>query len=116
MPTAATPLQGLAQRIQQQESELANLYKELESRNATLAKLARQKEELQAQLQQIESEMEAVGEASTSAPSAGATPAAQKKPAASMGTIKHVPGVSLPKLLVSIIQDVERPISTKELV
>src|SRR5438128_7438940 len=105
MPTVAIPLQDLAQRIQQQQAELAKPYKELESRNAHLAKLTRRKEELRTQLQQIETEIQMVEQTGRQAPSAAPAHTTQKKPAAAAPLAKPGQGISLPKLLVSIIQE-----------
>ena len=44
MPTGSVPFQDLAERIQQQEAELAKLRQELESRRGQLSELTRRKE------------------------------------------------------------------------
>jgi hypothetical protein len=119
MPTVTVPLETLAQRINQQEAELAKLRQELESRQAQLAKLTQRRDELQAELSEVEAQLQTVGDVAvrrTPAPAASPAKPTVAAPAASEASAKRGPGfVSLPKLLVDIVRRAQRPMTTKEL-
>lgn len=82
MKTTAVPLNHLAQRIAEQQSELENLRQEYEARQARLADLDSRKNALEAQLRQIEAEIQAVarGTKPLSAPRPTPTPATSATP------------------------------------
>jgi uncharacterized protein YhaN len=114
MPTVSVPFQDLAERIQQQEAELAKLRRELESRRSQLSELTRRKEELQAELAKVEKDIEAVGQASA----LQATVSAVRTPATTSGfkaATKPSDGVSLPTYLVQLVRQAKAPITAKEL-
>ena len=98
----AAPLENLAQRIAQQQSELETLRREYESRQAQLADLARRKEELQSQLQQVEAEMNAITQGSSAKAPPGPTQQA---------ALLH----TLPQVLVDIVGAASRPMRVKEI-
>ncbi len=114
MPTVSIPFQDLAQRIQQQEAELAKLRQELESRRGQLSALTRRKEELQAELAKVEKEIKAVGQADVLEPtvSAARTPATT---GGSKAATKPKKGMSLPTYLVQLVRQAKSPITAKEL-
>jgi hypothetical protein len=105
MPNAI-PFQGLADQIQQRETELARLRKELEAHQTHLAKLTRRKQELLADLEKIDREIAAV--VPSSPPGDAAVPSKTPSP---MPAEK----VSLPKFLIGLVEQAGRPITTKEL-
>jgi uncharacterized protein YhaN len=124
MPTVSVPLHDLAERIQQQEAELAKLRQELESRRGQLSELTRRKEELQAELAKVEKDIAVVGQASVLEP----TVSAAGRPRSTVGS-KRVPattsvskpatkpsnGLSLPSYLVELVRKAKGPITAKEL-
>jgi hypothetical protein len=110
MATTTIPLHDLAQRIQQQEAELAKLRKEHESRQVQLAQLTRRRGELQAQLEKIEAEIQTVGPGG--APER-VSPAATPKAKPALG--RRAGGISFPQFLADIVGEVKRPITTREL-
>jgi hypothetical protein len=114
MPTVSVPFQDLAERIQQQEAELAKLRQELESRRGRLSELTRRKEELQAELAKVEKDIGEVGQASVLEPTASAarTPVTA---GGSKATAKPSDGVSLPTYLVDLVRQAKGPITAKEL-
>ena len=114
MATATLSFQDLADRIQQQEAQLANLRQELESRQTHLSILTRRQGELQAELQQVEQEILAIAPPGTadSVPSAKVKSA---KLASSNASVKPEQGLSLPKYLVELVRQAKRPITAKEL-
>jgi uncharacterized protein YhaN len=114
MPTVSVPFQDLAERIQQQEAELAKLRQELESRRSQLSELTRRKEELQAELAKVEKDIEAVGQVSASQPkiSAARTPVITS---GSKATTKPSSEMSLPAYLVELVRQAKGPITAKEL-
>jgi len=77
MPDTTIPLADLTQQIAQRESELERLRQEYEARQGRLADLARHRDELQAQLSQVEADIQAVtgGLAPPTAPTTNAAPA-----------------------------------------
>src|ERR1022692_1949794 len=127
MPTATAtqPLQVLAQRISQHETELAQLRKEYETRQKQLTALARRKEQLQEQLEQVEAEIANVDHASAaSTPSAKPKPMSVSTPRAKPATGAHASNgaspttdkavserISLPKLLINLVQRASKPVS-----
>jgi len=136
--TARFPLHEIAQRINHHERELADLRKEYEARQTQLTALARRKEELEAQLKQIDAEISNVDQAttvasstskSTSTPSPKST-STSPPPFKSAAPKKRATGaspnngdakasgerISLPKLLVRLVQRAKKPVSIKELV
>ena len=134
MPTATAtlPLQSLADRISQREKELAILREELAAHEMQFTALAQRKEELLAQLKQVEEEMANVERTATAAaapPMSNPTPSASPKStststqraavAVSGGGAKSVTPserISLPKLLVSLVQRANKPVSINDLV
>jgi len=114
MPTVSVPFQDLAERIQQQEAELAKLRQELVSRRGQLSELTRRKDELQAELAKVEKDIEAVGQVSIPQPtiSAARTPIITS---GSKATAKPTAGVSLPTYLVELVRQAKGPITAKEL-
>ena len=115
MTRSTISLHDLAQRIDQQQAELAKLRQEYEARQAQLQKLMRRKEELQTQLQQVEAEIQGIGHGSKppeSKPAAGGTAA---KPAPTKPGTKPSGSVTLTQLLVQIVAQAGRPITIKEL-
>lgn len=123
MPTVSVPFQDLAERIQQQEAELAKLRQELESRRSQLSELTRRKEELIAELAKVEEDIAAIGQASISGPRVSAARApssrsSKRKPTqtdASKSATKPSDGVSLPAYLVELVRQAKGPITAKEL-
>jgi hypothetical protein len=112
MSTVAVPLQDLAQRIHQHEAELAQLRKAFEARQAQLERLTQRKETLEAQLREVEAEIRAAGSGTVPAPKP--TPIAAKPPApARMARLAG--GVSMPQLLVQLVQQANRPMTLKDL-
>jgi hypothetical protein len=103
MTTAIVPLADLAQRIAQQEAELTRLRQEYEARQAQLTDLTRRKKDLQAQLQQVEAEIQGFGPTTSRGPATPSAPCPAE-------------GVSLPRLLVSILEKASSPLTIKELV
>jgi len=114
MSTVSVPLQDLAERIQQQEAELAILRQELESRRRHLSELTRRKEELQAELAKVEKDIEAVAQAGVSEPKVPAvrTPVIT---GSSKANAKPVGEVSLPTYLVQLVRQANAPITVKAL-
>jgi hypothetical protein len=106
--------QGLAQRIHQQEAELAKLRGEFETRKKQLADLARRKEELQAQLEKVESEIQAV-HVSAQTPQGALVHSTAQKPAVAKPAAKKRKGVSLAQFLTDFVRQARKPITTKEL-
>jgi TolA-binding protein len=116
MASRVIPLQDLEKRISQQQAELAKLRQEYDARQTQLRELTRRKEELLTQLQQVEAEMQSVGQGD--APPHGhtaATPARSAKPAAAAPGKQATGSVSLAQLLLHIVAEAGRPISAKEL-
>ena len=132
-PTPSSPFKTLSQRISQQQAELEKLRREYAARQDRLDKLARRKKQLQDQLKQVEAEIAGFGPAKPPTPKPTAavpapakpTPVAPKpvaptpaapKPVAAKGAAAPAEKVSLPKLLVQIVSEAKRPITSKELV
>jgi hypothetical protein len=122
--TATLPLHDLAARINQHETELAQLRQEYQARQTQLTALARRKEELQAQLDQVEAEIAKVDRATTAgSPSSKSRPGSPPgaKPAAGSttggGAAKDArEQISLPQLLICLVRHANKPMSLKDLV
>jgi hypothetical protein len=114
MPTVSVPFQDLAERIQQQEAELAKLRQELESRRTKLSELTRRKEELQAELAKVDKDIESIGHARVLEPTVSAAPTPAKT-GSSKTAAKPISGVSMPAYLVQLVRQAKRPITAKEL-
>jgi uncharacterized coiled-coil protein SlyX len=125
MTTNAVPLDSLAQRIAQQQSELEALRRELESRQDHLARLKEKKEALEQSLHSLDSEIDAVSQGK-SPPHAAGKP--QAKPAAPASPIivrspKNIapspvsakPPKRMADLLVDIIREAKAPLIAKTL-
>lgn len=120
------PFQDLAQRIEHQQAELDKLRQEYESQQARWRDLTSRREELQAQLAQVEAEMQRAGAGNTSIGSAG-TPKVAPETAAKHGpsragtkpaeaqTTTNTKGVTLAQLLVRLVAQAGQPITVKEL-
>ncbi len=100
--TTAVPLDDLAQRIAQQQSELEALRREYEARQTQLANLQRRKEELESLLGQVETQMRALAQGNLPK----STPSAAKQGASSP---------TLPQVLVEIVGAAGRPMTVKEI-
>ena len=98
--TTAVPLDDLAQRIAQQQSELEALRREYEARQTQLANLQHRKEELESLLGQVETQMRALAQGSLPKPA----PSAAKQGASSP---------TLPQVLVEIVGSC-RPANDRE--
>jgi hypothetical protein len=127
MPTLL--LEDLAERISQQEVQLQTLRHELETRQRQLADLNEQKQRLLTQLQQIDAQIAGIAGGSQSvktsqpktapaklnriavikAPSNGASRKAKAKQAA------KAEQPSLPKLIITLLQEAGGPLTVKEL-
>src|SRR5207302_10411223 len=111
MTSSAIPLQDLAQRISQQQTELQKLRQEYEARQAQLQELAHRKKQLQDQLRQIDAQILGIGQGKTlpvSKPSVRATAPAKRRK-------KLGRTISLPQLLIDIVSKAGRPVTVKEL-
>jgi hypothetical protein len=115
----ATPLNDLAHRISNQEAELQKLRREFEDRQRKLASLTQRKEALQAQLRQIEAESAALvtgvprkstvgrptpAKATKSQPTRKAKSSSAKSSASSRSSKGKI-GLTLPNLIVKIVQE-----------
>jgi hypothetical protein len=100
MTTATLPLEDLVQRITQQQSDLENLRREFEARQAKLADLTRRKQELARQLQELEAEIQGVA---TGNPKPQVTP--QAEPTKPAPEPKSARGMKLADLLVAIVAE-----------
>jgi uncharacterized protein YhaN len=135
-------LDELAQRISQQEAQLQALRRELETRQQQLADLAQRKETLQRQLREIDAESAAItagnkpsqgrqSQATQAKPEPATVvgtqtrkgaPATGKRQAAPVKVVgaKTKPGApgdqpKLPHLLVTILREVGRPLTPRQL-
>jgi hypothetical protein len=114
-----TPLNDLARHISNQEAELQRLRREFEERQRKLASLTQRKEALQAQLRQIEAESAALvtgvpkkstvgrltpAKATKSQSTRNAKISSAKSPASSRSSTGKT-GLTLPDLIVRIIQE-----------
>jgi hypothetical protein len=114
MPTTAVPLQDLARRIAQQETELDKLRREYQVRQEHVAELKRRKQELQAQLKEINEAIRIVGLGETP-PTPSPTTTSWTTPSASPAGAPPAGRVSLPQVLVGIVREAGGPITVKEL-
>ena len=88
MTQSTIPLQDLAQRISQQQAELAKLRQEYESRQAQFQELTRRKETLQTELRQVEAEIHGIGLGSKLPDSKSAAGATAVRPALTIPVTK----------------------------
>ena len=116
MPTAtAVPLESLAQRIARHQAELEALRRQYEARQTHLADLKRRKEELEAQLHQLDAEIQAVNQGKTPPPQPDPTKESPAKaPTAAPPTNTPRPN-TLPALLVHLVGRAKGPITVKQL-
>jgi hypothetical protein len=124
-----TPLNDLAHRISNQEAELQKLRREFDERQRKLASLTQRKEALQAQVRQIEAESAAlvtgVPKKSTvrrliSAKAAKSqltrkAKSSSAKPPASSRSSKGKTGLTLPHLIVKILQEARGALGISEI-
>src|SRR6266851_1598857 len=114
------PLQDLARRLSQQESELQALRRELEVRQHQVADLTRRKEGLLTQLQQIDGEIAALVTGSRPAAAGPGSrrpgrpevaPATNKAPTRVASPQSSAAGeMSLPKLIVEMLRAASGPL------
>jgi hypothetical protein len=112
MTATAVPLESLAQRIAQQQSELESLRQEYEARQARLADLNCRKEELETQLHQIDAQIQAVGRGETPLTS-GTVPSG--RPAAPTRNVRPVRGQRLADVLVEMVRRAKGPLTVKKM-
>jgi len=113
MTAPAVPLDNLAQRIAQQQSELDTLRQEYDRRQARLTELNRRKKDLQAELQQIQGEIQAVDRGQTpSAPSSKAAPRPASVATSPANTYK---AQTLSGFLMTLVRQAQGPVTVKEL-
>ena len=123
-----TALNDLALRITNQEAELQKLRREFEERQRKLASLTQRKEALQAQLRQIEAESAALvtGVPRTTVPRPKPTKAAKGQPARNGKSSLTKPpapsrnsttetGLTLPHLIVRIVQEARGALSVSQI-
>jgi hypothetical protein len=109
------PLQSLAERIAQQQSELEDLRREYDARQAHLAELKRRRDELRGQLRQLQTEIKAVNQGESLPPVPGPAKAtrAMRRGRGRRGKRGH------PQRLVDLIVEVMRgatgPVTVKQL-
>jgi hypothetical protein len=121
MTTRVIPLQTLAQRINKQQAELAQLRQEYEARQADLRRYTLRKQELQTELAKVEADIR--GLAQGAKPPVGVSPSAGKavpKPAVAKttsGKPAAAPGqtLTLPSLLLQIVKEAKGPMTVKTL-
>ena len=112
MPATAVPLDTLAQRIAQQQSELESLRQEYEARQARLADLNRRKAELKTQLGQIDAEIEAVGRGETDLNSREIH---SSRPAIPTRNVKPARRQKLADVLVDMVRQAKDPITARQM-
>jgi hypothetical protein len=111
MTTPSLPLEDLAHHIAQQESELERLRREYEARRAHLDELGRRKQDLEAQLHQVDAEIEDINRGAPEAP-----PAAPREPASAAARRRRGQGVKFTDLIVDLVrQGGGQPVTVKEL-
>jgi hypothetical protein len=125
----ATPLNDLARRITSREAELQKLRREFEERQRKLASLTKRKETLQAQLRQIEAESAALvtgvpkkskdsrptpAKASKGQPARNVRGRSVKPTAAARSSTTEA-GLTLPNLIVRIVQEAPGPLSVSQI-
>jgi hypothetical protein len=106
MTPVAIPLRDLGQRISQQQAELEKMRQEYNARQTRLRELTHRKEQLQAQLRQVEDDLQGieVGQKPAKKPTTAAKPAATA-----------AKGVSLAQLLVDIVSEAAGPLTVQQL-
>jgi hypothetical protein len=119
--SAATPLDTLAQQISRQQAELDSLRREYELRQSNLAELNRRKEDLQGQLRQIESDIQATrqGGKATVAKKLSGRPGGRRGRRKGSGRHSLQPGPrpnTLPALLLELVQRASGPVRARDLV
>jgi hypothetical protein len=124
-----TPLNDLAHRISNQEAELQKLRREFEERQRKLASLTKRKEALQAQLRQIEAESAALvtgvpKKSKVSRPTRAKASKRQParnvkgrsvKPTAPARSSTTEAGLTLPNLIVRIVQEARGALSVSRI-
>jgi hypothetical protein len=121
MTTRVIPLQALAQRINQQQAELAQLRQEYEARQADLRRFTLRKEQLQAELARVEAEIRGLAQGAKPPPGVAPTAghAAPKRPVAKAASAKPGPTtaqpLTLPGLLLQIVREATGPMTVKKL-
>src|ERR1700730_8417851 len=109
-------LKDLHQRIANQNAELQRLRQQLEARQSQFATLNKRRQVLQAELQQVETELATVAEGRKPSPLPPKA-APKKKPATKPSSApKKAASLSLPALLVYLIREANRPLTLQELV
>ncbi|MFL5242466.1 MAG: hypothetical protein ACJ8FY_10195 [Gemmataceae bacterium] len=109
-------LKGLHQRIAKHDAELQGLRQELEARQSQFASLNQRRQALQAELKRVEKELAAVAggkKASNVAPKNAHTKNPVAKPSVAQ---KKTASLSLPAMIVSIIQEAGQPLTVQQLV
>src|ERR1700682_2950109 len=112
MTATAVPLESLAQRIAQQQSELETLRQEYQARKARLADLNRRKEELKTQLHQIDAQIQAEARGETPRISGKVH---SSRPAPSTRKVRRVRGQRLAALLVKMGRWAKGPVTVKQM-
>ncbi len=121
MSTRVIPLQALAQRIDQQQTELEQLRQEYEARQADLRRYNLRKQELQAELVRVEAEIQSLSQGEKPAPGVAAKdrPPAPQPPVAKASPPKPAPApaqpLTLPVLLLQIVRAAKLPMTVKKL-
>ena len=108
MPDTTVALDDLTQQIAQHESDLNRLRQEFEVRQTRLTDLARHREELQAQLRQVEADIQAVTQGQTPRPAATTVTSSDAKPATAISP-------KLADALVEVAREANRPLTAREL-
>jgi hypothetical protein len=136
-------LDDLAQRIRQQEAQLQDLRRELETRQQQLSQLSQRREQLLTQLQQVDAEIAGITSGAPAARSGGkqsasksartvvlgrqpngngaaARPAGEPRPRGTRGTSQgrsdsRADQLTLTDLIVSLLREAGRPLTVKEL-
>jgi hypothetical protein len=108
MPDTTVALDDLTQQIAQHESDLNRLRQELEVRQTRLTDLARHREELQAQLRQVEADIQAVTQGQTPRPAATTVTSSDAKTATAISP-------KLADALVEVAREANRPLTAREL-
>lgn len=110
MTTATLPLDQVARRIAQQETELTKLYHEYAARKNQLGELTRRQQTLQTQRNQVESQIQAVTLGSAPSAAAPAKPNSEAKPQ------KAFTYVTLPDLLIPLLREAQgQPLTSRQL-
>jgi hypothetical protein len=121
-----TPLNDLARRISNREAELQRLRCEFEERQRTLASLSQRKEALQAQIRQIEAETALLVTGKVNLRGSKQVKRAKRQQArkakstlaraiVSSGRKGPSAGLSLPHLIVKIVQEAHTPLSVNQI-